>query len=308
MASAAFAKSAALCIAVLLILTAPVSAQLRDQLSAYTGLNATGYVEPLVDAFAADLSAGLFHSAYIPEGGLQLGLEILFMSVAFSDEDRTFRAITEGGFYPEQITDAPTVVGQREAVYVDGDGGTQYAFPGGFDVGSLSLVVPQLRIGSLYGTEALIRFALYYTGGAGVSKPTLYGIGGRHSVSQHLGTGFPIEMALSAFWQRFSVGDDERSDDLVTSDALSVGIHLSKTFGAFEPYTGVSYESFSTRVYYEGDSPDDVIDLTFETDEHVRMTLGLSLNVAFMTAHGEYNFGGQNSLAVGLALHHQFMQ
>jgi len=307
MAYAAYAKSAALCIVVLLILTAPVSAQLRDQLSAYTGLNASGYVEPLVDAFAADLSAGLFHSAEIPKGGFQLELEILFMSVVFSDQDRTFRAVTEGGFYPESEMDAPTVIGQREAVFVDGDGGTKYAFPGGFDVGALSLAVPQLRIGSLYGTEALIRFALYYTGGAGVSKPTLYGFGGRHSVSQHFGAGFPIEMAVSAFWQRFSVGDNERSDDnLVTSDALSVGLHMSKQFGAFEPYTGVSYESFSTRVFYEGDSPDDVIDITFDSDNHTRLTLGLSLNVAFMTAHGEYNLGGQDSFAVGLALHHQF--
>jgi len=249
---------------------------------------------------------GLFHSADIPKGGLQLELEILYTSVVFSDQDRTFLAVTEDGFYPEQTTDAPTVIGQREAVFVDGDGGTKYAFPGGFDVGSLSLAVPQIRIGSLYGTEALIRFALYYTGGAGVSEPTLYGFGGRHSVSQHFGTNFPIDMAVSAFWQRFSIGDNERSDDLVTSDALSVGLHASRKFGVFEPYAGVSYESFSTRVYYEGDSPDDVIDITFDSNDHARLTLGLSLNLAFLTTHGEYNLGGQNSFAVGLALQLQF--
>ncbi|MEJ2720600.1 MAG: hypothetical protein P8181_05600 [bacterium] len=229
------------------------------------------------------------------------------MSVLFSDEDRTFRAVTEEGFYPEQTADAPTVVGQREAVLVKGEGGTKYAFPGGFDQGSLSLVVPQLRIGSIYGTEALIRFALYYTGGAGVSTPTLYGFGARHSVSQHLGESFPIDMAVSAFWQRFSVGDSERSDDLVTCDALTVGLQISKKYGAFEPYSGVSYESFSSRVYYEGDSPDDVIDLSFDSNDHVRLTLGAALNLAFISTYGEYNFGGQNSISVGLALHHRFM-
>jgi hypothetical protein len=59
-------------------------------------------------------------------------------------------------------------------------------------------------------------------------------------------------------------------------------------------------------VFYEGDSPDDVIDITFDSNDHARLTLGLSLNFAFLTTHGEYNFGGQNSYAVGLALHHQF--
>jgi hypothetical protein len=286
-----------------------VSAQLEDQLSSYTGQNASGYLEPLVDAFAADLNAGLYHSAHISRGGFQASIEILFMSVFFTDEDRTFTAKTEGGFQPSQQTHAPTVIGAKKAVYVDGVAGTRFAFPGGFDLDSFSFAVPQLRLGSLYGTEALIRFGLYYTGNADVETPMLYGFGLRHSVSQyvrqHVSDRFPVGLAVGAFWQRFSMGENERGDDLVSADALSVGLHMSKRFERLEPYAGVSYETFSTDVSYIGDSPDDEISLALESQDHVRLTLGLTFNIAFVVAHGEYNIGGQNAFALGLALQHR---
>lgn len=290
--------------ALLLFLASPVSAQLQDQLTSYTGRNASGYLGPLVDAFGADLNAGLYHSAYVPNGGFHISLELLFMSAVFNDEDRTFLATTEGSFSPEQTTEAPTVVGSRRAVYVDGDANTHFAFPGGFELSSFNFAVPQLRIGSIYGTEAMFRFAFFYTGNASLGDFNLYGLGLRHSISQYMAVSFPVDMAVSAFWQRFSMGDDSKGDDLVSTEAFTAGIQVSKKLAMWEPYVGMSYDLFSGNVTYRGGTAEDVVDLSFESNEHLHMTFGLSFNMAFLVAHGEYNIGAQDAFALGLVVQH----
>ena len=287
--------------AVMLFLASPVSAQLENQLSSYTGRNASGYLEPLVDAFGADLHAGLYHSARIPERGFRISLELTYMSARFSESDRTFTAVTEGGFTPEQTAEASTVVGPKEAVYVDGDAGTQFAFPGGFDLESFDFGVPQLRVGSFFGTEALIQLGLIYPGEADIGDISLYGVGIRHSVSQYIND-FPIDMAVGAFWQRFSLGNKERGGDLVSADAWSLGVQASKRFSWFEPYAGLAYDDFGLELSYEGDTAEDRIEMSLDSGDHFHMTVGLSFIVGFAALYGEYNIGGQDAFALGLAV------
>lgn len=289
------------CAIIVLFFCSSASAQLENQLSAYTGKNAPGYLGPLVDAFGADLNAGTFHTAHIPTAGLQLSLEFRFMSVLFSDNSRTFLATTEGDFMPVTITEAPTVVGSKKAVFVDGEGSTRFAFPGGFDLDSFSLIVPQLRIGSLYGTEALLRYFYFNMSDADFGMFHLYGFGLRHSISQYVYKFIPVDLAMSLFWQRFSLDDNERRDDLVTADALTVGLHVSKNFNNLQPYAGISFDRFAMDVSYNSSSTFEAINLSLESDDTIHVTLGLSLNVSFMVAHGEYNFGNQNAFSLGIA-------
>jgi len=294
-------RKGACIVALVLFLASPVSAQLENQLSSYTGRNASGYLEPLVDAFGADLYAGLYHSARIPERGFHVSLEMTFMTARFSEADRTFVAVTENGFQPEQSAEAPTVVGPKEAVYVDGESGTQFAFPGGFDLESFDFGVPQLRVGVLYGTEALIRLGFVYPGEADLGDVNLYGVGIRHSVSQYIND-FPVEVAVGAFWQRFSLGDSERGGDVVSAEAWSVGFQTSKRFSWLEPYAGLAYDDFGLELSYEGDTAEDRIEMSLDSEDHVHMTLGLSANIWFAAVHGEYNIGGQNVFALGMAV------
>ncbi|MDH3215367.1 MAG: autotransporter outer membrane beta-barrel domain-containing protein [Candidatus Krumholzibacteria bacterium] len=296
----------------LLLQAAPAAAELADNLSAYTGRNAQGYFGPLVDAFAADLNAGTFHSAYIPERGLQLSLEVRAMSVYFSDADRTFIATTEGLFRPETTVEAPTVVGRPEVVWVEGVGGTAYAFPSGFGLDSFQFAVPQLRLGSFYGTEMVFRFAFLDQGNdllVGDLSLNLWGIGLRHSVSQYLNNDFPVDVAASVFWQRFAMEEKERGDDLVTAKTLSIGLQVSKRFAMFEPYAGLAYDRFSLDASYEDEGdPTDRVQLGFDRNDIVQLTLGLSFDLAFLNVHGEYNIledhlqTRQDALSVGVAL------
>jgi uncharacterized protein YhjY with autotransporter beta-barrel domain len=105
------------------------------------------------------------------------------------------------------------------------------------------------------------------------------------------------------------MGRNERGDDLVTAEAFTAGLQISKRIGEMEPYANISYEAFSMDVEYvarvisfvdETFYYDDV-EFSFNSSKNYRITLGMSFHLAFLSAHGEYNIGGQNSLSFGLA-------
>ncbi len=301
---------------VLLVQPTLVRAQLEDRLAAYTGQNSRGYFGPLVDAFAADLTAGFFHSAYIPKQSLSVSLELRAMSVYFSDVDRTFMATTEGTFQPQTSVRVPTVVGESNPVYVDGYDELKYAFPGGFNITSFSTAVPQLRVGSLYGTEAIFRYAYLNRGNrlfSSLVRFDLYGAGLRHSVSQYL-TDFPVDIALSIFYQHFSVGEHGKSYDVISANTLTMGFQIGKRIPVFEPfniglepYAGLSLDQYSFKAEYERD-PGDRAGVDFGWQNVLQLTVGMSMRVAIVNASIEYNVldAGfdirQQAVSVGLAV------
>jgi hypothetical protein len=299
-------------IVLLLCLAPPLSAQIEDQLSAYTGKNATGYLQPFSSAFGADLNSGIFRTASIPKMRPKIRLELQVMSVIFGDDDGTFRAVTERGFTPETYAYAPTVVGSGKALIVEGDGGTAFAFPGGFDLNSFALAAPQLRAGGLFGTELILRyFAIDIKGSqdsedsknSELGKISLFGIGLKHSISQYLPPGIPVDLSAGFFWQSFGLGENKEGDKLISSRAFSVGVQASKKVAMFfEPYTGVSYDTHSMSVAYESEATGSTtaIDIDFEKDSSLHLTLGLALELPVMKAFAEYNIAGMNSFVLGL--------
>ena len=287
--------------AVLMAAGSPATAQIEDQLSAYTGVNAEGYLKPLVDAIGTDLNGGLFHTARIPVSGFHMSLEVPLIAVLFADDDATFEAVTEGGFSPEQTVDAPTIIGSGEAVIVTGDEATSFAFPGGFDLNSFALAVPQLRIGSYMGTEALIRYIAIDVGDVEIGNISLIGFGLRHNINQYFGEDFPVDLAGGFFWQSFKMGDS-----LLDAKAMSFGVQASKRYGttaAIEPYMGVSLDSFGMDVSYESDSSSEPeqIDFSFETETSARLTVGLSMSYSVLNANAEYTVAGQNGFTFGVS-------
>jgi len=294
------------CVASILLTAGVAAAQIEGQLSAYTGDNAEGYLQPLADAIGTDLNGGLFHSAYIPEeDGLHIYLETRVIAVKFSDDDKTFSGVAESGFVPETAGDlpatVPTVVGDGDAVVIDGESGTSFAFPGGFDLGSFTIAVPQLRIGAYKGTEALVRYFAIDTGDVEIGDLRLYGGGLRHNISQYMPAPFPVDLAAGFFWQKFELGDD-----LISANAFTIGVQASKRFPAgfiyIEPYGGVSYDMFSMDVNYDYESGDDVEEmaLEFESTSTARLTMGLNFAAPVLNLNAEYSIASQNSFSFGL--------
>jgi hypothetical protein len=96
------------------------------------------------------------------------------------------------------------------------------------------------------------------------------------------------------------LGNNQQGDDLIASDAYSVGLQASRGFGSFTPYAGLALDWFSMDVVYEFTS-DETIELQFDQAADVHVTLGFSYNLSFTDVYGEYNLANQNALSLGLA-------
>ncbi len=287
-----------------LLLASPLSAQIEDHLSAYTGKNAEGYLNPLVSAMGTALNGGVYRSGYIPKSGLNIAIEFPFVGLYFTDEDKTFMGTTEAGFSPETSVPVPTVIGPTGAVVVTGDGGTQFAFPGGFDVGSFAIAAPQIRVGSVLGTEAMVRFIAFRIGDSELGDVMMAGFGVRHSLSQYMGPTPVVDIAASFFWQDFKLGENSNGDDLSRTKTYSFGAQVSKKLGnVINPYTGLYYNTYKTDIAYTSETSGDPesIELSFD-DAFVQFTLGLELNLWIFNVWGEYNIAERQSFGAGFGL------
>jgi hypothetical protein len=288
---------------VLLGLASPALGQVDNRLEAYTGRNATGYLAPLVDAFRSNLNSGLFHTAVVPAGGFHAGLEFNVMSTFFGEDSRTFMATTEAGFSPETRVRVPTVVGATDAVIVDGDASTKFAFPGGFDVNNMYFSVPQVTLGTWKGTEAMGRLIVLSTGVSELGRLSVWGVGVRHSLSQYTTRLHPVDLALGGYWQDTGLKNE---DDYQVIDAhlATVQLQSGMSLGAFYPYLGLSVSWWRMDVRYGfdpavGSNPATV---KFRATGDIQMTMGVSYQVGFVAAYGEYNLAGQDTVAAGLSV------
>jgi hypothetical protein len=270
----------------------------QNVLEAYTGPNASGYLAPLVDAFRSNLNAGLFHTARVEPNGFHVSLEFTGMTTFFDDQSRSFTAVTQD-FDPVTRVQAPTIIGDTDAVFVSGNSSQIYAFPGGFDVSNWYLSAPQIRIGNWKGTEAVGRAIFYNTGNEEIGSLGVWGAGVRHSLSQYFAGIAPVDLAIAGMWQHARLHTSQGLD-IVDSDLYTLALHTGIPLGSLYPYAGLAVDWYRFGVHYELDGVDP-IDLAFDANADFQLTLGASYRVGFVAAYGEYNFADQNTLAAGLA-------
>jgi hypothetical protein len=294
---------------VILLLAGTLGAsQLEDNLSVYSEKNATGYMQPMADIIGANFNSGLWRSADIAGDGLVISFEVPFMMTKVRDKDRTFRATTEEGFFPEQTVDAPTAVGPSEAVIVEGEGGTQFAFPGGLDQNSMPLASLQLRIGRYRGTEAILRYVSADLSDDELGKVQLFGIGAQHSISQYLGNPLPFELSAGLFWQSYKIGENRAGTDLIKGSAFTIGAQGSKKYGDpkiyIEPYGGLSIDTHTMEIAYESEAsgePEDV-NLNLDRSTSLRLTIGALFRIYYIGGYGDYSYTGRHTFAFGLII------
>jgi Family of unknown function (DUF6588) len=228
------------------------------------------------------------------------------MGVFFEDADKTFTATTEPGFLPVMEVDkAPTVVGPGQAVTVTGQGGTQFSCPGGLSLNSFGLVVPQLRVSSFMGTEGILRWVAYDNSDSDLGRISLFGIGGRHSISQYMGETPPLDLAVGIMYQTFKLGENSDGGDFTSTTAFSAQVQASKRmpvgFMTFEPYTALALETLSVDVVYE-DENGDPVDVTVDGDNDIRFTVGAGFNFVAGQVFADYSFAATNNFSFGIAL------
>jgi len=287
------------CVLLLFLAASPAAAtDIGDQLSAYGEDNAKGYLQPLVDAIGVEINSGLYHSAAIDKSwGVKFELQA--MALIFPSSDATFSATTEDGFTPQQTVDAPTVVGSGDAVTVDGDNNTQFAFPGGFNLNSFGLAVPQLRVRIPTGSEVLVRYiAGAFADDVEIGDMKLMGFGARHNISQYFADSIPAELTVGAFYQKFEGGD------VWDATALSFGLQISKKVWIIDTYGGFAMDSFKMDVKYDSEATGESVPTTlnFDSGFYTHITIGLNVELGIVFANLEANFAETMSFGAGVGV------
>ncbi len=275
----------------------PAGAQLSDNLGALTGDNARGYLSPLPKALSATLNSAVFQTGKVPKNTFNLTVGLRVMGVGLSDDHRTYTPTAPPGFTPTETVQAPTVIGSTQAVAQSGQGGTTLYHPGGFDISEFAVAVPQLTIGSLFGTRAVVRWITADLGDADLGRFEYLGYGAQHSISQYF-TGLPVDVAAGFFVQNFKLGDH-----LLDSDAWLVNVTASKRFGALEPYAGLGWDSFKMKADYTSTTnPGNDIRVDFGKETNAHLTLGVQALLAFARLSAEFDIAAETGAAVGLTL------
>jgi hypothetical protein len=251
------------------------------------------YIQPISDFFGANMSAGWYHSAAIPQTGFTLSVNIIAMGSVVGDDQKHFTANTPPGFATPTF-EAPTVFGGKAPTITDPSGlSFRGLADGALDAPMFPLAALQLNIGSIYGTEAIIR-GLPIPQISGAPKVTFFGLGVRHSISQYL-VEFPVDIAAGVFWNTIKFGD------LINMTSFSFGAQASKSFSVLELYGGLAYEKSSMDLSYVSTAPGAAnVGLSLDGVNKFRATVGLGLNLAILHLYGDVNVGSITNFSAGL--------
>ncbi len=284
--------------ALLAALWGTAAAQLEPNLGALTDENAQGYLNPLTGALSTTMNSAVFQTGRVPRTGFNFEIGARVMGITFDDADRTYTPTNPPGYEDSEKVKVSTVIGDTKSVSVVGNATQQITYPGGFDIENFTVAVPQITIGSVAGTRAVVRFISLDLGDTDLGSFKLFGIGAQHSISQYF-PNLPVDIAVGGIYQSFNIGDD-----LVKTNAFHVGVIGSKRYGVLEPYVGIGLDSFGMDVKYDTNSNPDVednIEVKFDNETNQHMTLGLRANVAFLMAHAELDMAAETGVAVGLS-------
>jgi hypothetical protein len=155
------------------------------------------------------------------------------------------------------------------------------------------LATLQLHIGSIYGTEVVIR-GLPIPEISGAPKVTFFGAGIRHSISQYL-VEFPVDIAAGVFFNTIKFGD------LIEMKSFAFGAQASKSFSVLEIYGGFAYEKSSMDLTYGSTTAGGGnVNISLDGANKFRGTIGLGLNLAILHLYGDANLGTVTNFSAGL--------
>jgi hypothetical protein len=167
---------------------------------------------------------------------------------------------------------------------------------GGFDLGGFEIAVPQVSLGSVLGTRAVVRYIALDLGDSEIGSFKYLGLGGQHSITRWVPS-LPVDVAAGVFYQSFELGD------VIEAKMMQFNVTGSRQFGFLQPYAGIGYDKITLHVTAQGeDDPEPVIDLSLDPKSNLHMTAGLLARLKFVGLYGEFNAGAGTGFALGLDL------
>ncbi len=284
--------------ALALALASPGFAQLSDNLSYLSAENVKGYLQPLPKALSATMNTAEFQSASIPFAGFNLTVGVHVMGATFADKDRTFTPVDPLGLgFTGQ---APTVIGGTQAGALTRSDHTAQMFPGGFDLSQFELAVPQIGIGSIMGTRAIVRWIQFDGGGTDLGKVKLLGIGLQHSLSHYIKKPLPFDLAVGAMYQTFQLGNNK----LIDVKAFHGEVTASKKMKLWvQPYVGLGYDTFSMETNYDykpAGGGTESLHVKFDNENSFHGTAGILLGLPAVKLFAQVDAAAEMGAALGL--------
>jgi len=296
---------------------------------------ASRYVQPVSDALGSGLNAGLFRTAEV--GGGLFPLVDIYVGVSVSGalmahSDKTFFTDFEetlSGPNGQPLTlrfenpqgTAPTAFGNTDPptnrlIIEDEQGnrvGDTLLPPGLVDTPVAPLIIPQVGIGSLFGTDVQLRYLpetrLYKYGTVG-----LFGVAVRHSLSQYIPLS-PLSLSVQGAWNQasmntrsFNTSGSLSFDEVIDASGWAFNLQASKSLPVLPVtfYGGLQYETFDVAYTYAFD-PDQrggFDPITLEVDQEAsnsfRGLAGVSLTLAVVRVNVDYALSANDAVTFGL--------
>lgn len=269
--------------------------QFEEAMQQLSSDNAKGYLQPFVDGFGSNLNSGLMRPVNMTTLGFTMKVEVVAVGTMIGDGQKTYGAVAPAPFDQAPVQTA-TVFGGPGTV-VSGPGGLEYQFQNGqLRTRLMPMAIPQATLGSVFGTEAVIRYAA-------IPKMdnfphiNLFGLGVRHNLSQYL-PGIPVSLAAGMFYQNLTVGD------LFDARTTNVSLQASTSLSIFRLYGGAQYETSSMSVHYQytgpGSTPTSVVRLDMNGENRLRATAGVGLDLVVLHINTDISVGRVTSVSAGV--------
>ncbi len=280
------------------------------------------YVAPAVNSFGVDLNSGLFHSASM-EGILPFGLHLYIgaqvSGALLASSDKAFSLTYKDtlndpllGKLPATYTvnNAPTVFGSgnRGAVVITPDNPlipaqTDSTIGGVVQTSIAPIVIPQVGIGSLFGTDVTVRY-LPKIKLSKYGSVQLFGVAVRHSLSQYIPL-VPVDIAVQVGFQNLSILDSAGAN-LMKASAFAANIEVSKTFAIVTFYGGLQVENSSVDVSYTYNPGQNMhpvpVSFTLKGKNKFRALVGVNFGLGPLTINADYNIGSINAVNAGVGI------
>ena len=137
---------------------------------------------------------------------------------------------------------------------------SSFPLPTGGNISQVYAAVPQLEVGSLFGTELLLRFIPSIQLDKNVGDFSFFGVGLKHSISQYIEDS-PLDIAIQGVYQTTKITQIvgvTKAELTADANIYNVNLEFSKKiknisdwFGDLDIYGGYSFEQFNIESSYK---------------------------------------------------------
>ena len=278
------------------IFTTPFFAQnISEYLDSYLGDNAVPYVQPLADIFTANLNTGTREWSGIDSTFyIRIKGQVIF---SYPGESmKTFDAVTPDGFEPQQIIEAPTIIGKNEVVEAAGINETYYLFPTGYNVNLVPMATPQVTVGGFLHSELTGRF-LAFPLDNDIGDIQFFGIGGRHDISHYFNS-LPVDLSVGYMYHAINAAE------YVNTNHHLISLHAGKSTNTWSAGLMLGYQTATMEanyIYTDGETSEEVsLELTNDNAFIGEISAGVKFAIVGIYASTSYANVLSASLGIGL--------